>query len=783
MRKGQVSEKALLAREGQLEFLMDLYERNVPLSDEDIDLLVRHNKIKPQLNEVKKKKSIDRNPAAVNHKSDLQNKADNFVDVVEDIDDILEIDHSKRHVILSSETYDKLSESALFTYNGGKQIFKEDWMPKDRIYHEKDFVNWVNSMNRRGFQNMIRYKKFAMYCQQANDWLNDTTSISDFDSLDEKREYAINEFERCKENTLYFMDKYIQLKEGDMTGGSRKYISKPVHKVIAYLFDCGYSFMMGKPRQIAATSTIGAIATAKLIMNRNYFIKFITMDKESGLEIFEDKVKFAFSELPDWMQPAVSNDRDNLFRLSRKISGAKGKKGGVNSKFQVVAPSASAINGGSPQLVMVDEAGYISILSRMIKEARPTMFVMNDKTGKLEMKRQIVIWGTGGEMDKGGKAYETEFYNTLKQWESGIFVSGIVPIFFDWTTRPGITKDFYDQEKLVYTVDGPDKEEKMIQFRQTYPSIIEDMFLTSQKLLVSIDWINRNKERIQKAEYKYRPVKGYFEPIYDENFPADENSDVPYKIIGATFVPLDDFTDDMSRASVELILHPKKGWKNRYYQGTDPVSTDNGYSNMSSVIYDARHNTIAAIVNYRDSDHRYTFLQCMLLGIYYDVEDKGGVPELIESNIGTAYIDYKQAKGYGRNLVQRLELPDHLQGGNAVIGIDNRGNRNRFIINKLYEVLESYGDRFYFTTPFDQLRTFVCKITPSGNETWGVSDTRKFHDDVLFGLVFSYICALSYSHREPFDAKKEGSAFKTKYVNVRDKDGMLRRVPKRIKVQ
>jgi hypothetical protein len=780
MKKGQVSDKALLAREGQLEFLLDLYERDVPLPDEDVQLLLRHGYIKPKLAERPTEGITDRNPVSVGTKSYTQQKADQYVDVIEGGELPIEIDHDKRHIILDNETYDKLSETSLFSYEGGKDITKADWAPADKIYHTKDFVNWINSIN-NGFQTMVRYKPFAMYCQQADDWLNDGVSLASFDTYSEKEEYARSEMERCQENTLYFMDKYLQLKEGDMVGGSRKYLSKPVHKVICYLVDCGYSLMMGKPRQIAATSTLGGIATAKMILNRNFFIKFITMDKDSGIEIFEDKIKFPFGELPNWMKPEVSNDRDNLFRLS-KSTGSKGTKGGVNSKLQVVAPSASAINGGSPQLVMVDEAGYINILGRMIKEARPTMFMMNDQTGKLEMTRQIVIWGTGGEMDKGGKAYETEFYDALDHWNEGNFEHGIIPMFFDWTTRPGITKEFYEKEKRVYTVEGPDKEAKMVQFRQTYPSIIEDMFLTSQKLLVGIDWINAQQERIKNSEHKYRPVKGYFEPIYDMTQPADEHSDVPYKITGATFVALDDLKDDMNRASVEIILQPKKGWRNRYYQGTDPIMSDNGYSNMASVIYDARHNTIVAILNYRDPNHHYTFLQTMLLGLYYDVEQKGGVPELVESNIGTAYMDYKEAKGYGNSLVHRLELPDHMQGGGNLYGIDNRGNRNRFIITKLYEVLEAYGDRFYFNVPFRQLRTFACKISDKGNETWGVTDPRKFHDDVLFALVFSYICASSYSHREPFDASKDGRVFTTKYVNVRDGNGMLRRVPKRVRV-
>lgn len=756
-----------------------MYNSGVPMDKDQLHLLQKHNRIKPIMavkEEVKSK--VDLDGVHLSQNSELENKADKYIDIV-DVDTDLPFGNDSRHIILDNETYDKLAETSLFKYQGGREIHRDDWMPEDKIYHTKEFVNWINSIN-SGFQTMTRYKPFAMYCQQAEDWLNENINMSSFSNNDDKREYAINEIERCKQNTLYFMDKYLVLKEGDNRGGQRKYLSKPVHKVICFLVDCGYSLMMGKPRQIAATSTLGGIAVAKLILRRNFFIKFVTQDKDTGIEIFEDKIKFPFGELPDWMKPEVSNDRDNLFRLSRK-SGSKGTKTGVNSKLQVVAPSGSAINGGSPQLVMVDEAGYIGILGRMIKEARPTMFMMNDDTGKLEMTRQIIVWGTGGEMDRGGKAYETEFFDALDHWDKGHFEHGIIPLFFDWTTRPGITKSFYEKERQVYTVEGPDKEAKMVQFRQTYPSIIEDMFLTSQKLLVGIDWINAQKERIKKIEHAFRPTKGYFEPIYDESVAMDENSDVPFKIVGARFIPLDDAKDDMKMASVEILVGPKKKWRNRYYQGTDPIMSDNGYSNMASVVFDSVYNTPVAIMDYRDPNHKYTFLQCLLLSLYYDTEGGKGIKELVESNIGTAYVDYKESKGFGNSLVHRLELPDHMQGGASLIGLDNRGSRNKFIINKMYEVVTAYGDKFYFEKIFNQLRTFSCKLTDKGNETWGVTDTRVFHDDVLFGLVFSYICALSYSHRPPVNLEQEENAYRIEYKLTRDSSGNLTRRPVRTK--
>lgn len=270
------------------------------------------------------------------------------------------------------------------------------------------------------------------------------------------------------------------------------------------------------------------------------------------------------------------------------------------------------------------------------------------------------------------------------------------------------------------------------------------------------------------------------EPIYDETKPTDENSDVPYKIIGARFVPVDD-KDERDVASCWILQHPKKNWRNRYYKGTDPIMTDNGYSNMSSVIFDVYFNVPVAIMDYRDRDHKYTFLQCLLLGMYYGTEK---VPkELIESNIGQAYIDYVDNKGQYDSLVHKMEvLPETLQGGGQLIGVDNRSFRNKLIIDKMYEVVTSYGEKFYFPVIFDQLKTFVCRISDNGSDQWGVVDPRKNKDDVLFALVYAYICAESFRNfRPPVEiSKKAAESRMVHYELHRNSDGSLTRRAKAI---
>lgn len=662
--------------------------------------------------------------------------------------------------------------------DNGVDIKTSEWMPESVLEHTQEFYDFVTSMNEQGFQKKVTYEPLKLYIQQAHNWLADKKTMEDCVDREEKIAYFNQEWKRCLENSLYFVDKYLYLKETDEEDGSSiKYLAKPVHEVLLFLADCGYSMIIGKPRQIAATTTFQGWAIKKMTFVKNIFIKFVTMDVDTAEEIMEDKLKFPVSQLPKWLRPSVKGDSHEGLTFGRTIPGQKGARGGANSRFGVVAPSVSAINAGAPPIVMVDEAGYIKVLGKMIRESRPTMFRQDLKTGKLAMKRQLIIWSTGG-VDEGKnrvktKSFEEEVNHARDKWKKKEFDYGIVPIFFDWTTRPGISKKFYESEKRNYTSDGPDKEQKMNQFRLTYPSRWEDMFLTESKTLIPSSAISWHEDRIIRAGGEFDPQPGYFEPVLDMNSPTTANDDFGYKVIGAEFVPVEHGSD---RATTWIFMHPERGWKHRYYKGTDPIMSDNGYSNMASSIWDKKLNTISAIMNYRDDDYKYSYQQCFLMGLYYNPDKHhDGVPELLESNIGTSYRDYVDNKGYFHTLVYRTQLPDIFQGGGQLIGIDNRAMRNKFIINKMDEMFQMYGKNFYFLVLFAQLRTFVCVMNERGNEIWGVSDKRQYQDDTLFSSVFSYICS-TVDENPPRYFSSETEKHVERWEGVTDKYGNYKRV-------
>ncbi len=681
------------------------------------------------------------------------------------------------------ETDVKSKEELVYTVETG--IRKSDWEPKSIITHTKEFVAWINSIN-SGFRNRIMFDRFERYKSQAEEWEGNGHSIDDYQEEEERYEYMIRELERCSINSLYAANKYYYLKDEAGETGKIKYRADEHYehqRICCYLFDCGYSNIIGKPRQPGITSIYGILGMNRCLSRKNYFLKFIAENKITSEEIFEDKIKFSFSSLEGWFQPStggkpdVLNDRDNLFKIGRK--GMKGRIEGINSKIVVTPPYKTAINGGSPPLVFVDEIGSIDILTEMVNEGRPTMFRRNKATGEFEIKGQILMWGTG-TTGRGGGAFENEWKRVTGLWNEGKYEVGIVPLFFDWTTRCN-DEEYLAQKSYYYGVrardEGIDQGTSRIQFHQHYPSSPSDMFATTQKTIIDREIIDSNLKRIYEQDPINRAVHGYFKPIFDKSKPMDENSDVPYKIVGAEFEPV----DEMSELGTSLLFrYPKHGWIDRYYQGTDPIAADTGTSLMASGIWDAYYNTVSCLVNYREpSNPNASFLQCMLAGLFYGA-DGMGAPELVEKNIGLAYKNYKDRKGFLGNMMYNAELPLHLQSGpGSDVGIDNKGHRNKAIINEMYKVFTIFGEKIYIAVPFEQLKTFVCNITRSGNDSWGPVDNRYYHDDAIWAIVYSYIAASCYTSRIPKSTAEEAKAKRVVWKTDYDENYNLIRRPEK----
>ena len=642
-----------------------------------------------------------------------------------------------------------------------RQIKTEFWKPSHPEFeYPEEFINWVNSVN-KGWQHAITYEPLELYRLQAQQWLEDETTILDYYTEEDQEEWLRLEIQRCEENTLYFCNKYGWVKEDKADNGMLKYEAWEAQEVLLFLFDCGYSFMIGKARQIGFTTTMCLAGMKKVNLTKSYFIKFITHSQDKGIEIFRDKVKWTYNKLPDFLATDVKNWTDSVMSFEKKGE-RKGREEGAGQRFQVDAPSITAINGGSPSAVFVDEIGLFEIFGQMMNEARPALFKFNPETGKMTMQQQFIAWGTSGDMDKGGAVFELLFRDALSQWRERNFEHGIIPLFFNAFARRGVDKAFLEKERSTAMAlkDTKEGEAAIVQYYQAYPITIDDMFIRKAKTLVPLTKIQERLSDIYGTEdlVEY----GYFEPIMDISQPTPDLM-TPYRIIGAKFIRSE--VDHVS-TSCCIIHHPpaNETWKNRWYQGTDPINSESGHSKMSSAIWDSLTNTPSAVLFHRERKFKETYLQCMLMGLYYDQMRVGGVPELIENNIGDMYLDFQEVHGFKRKFIPNVALPEYMHTPGKWFGISNKTNTAPRIIAKLEDMIEAYGDRIDIPWFWEQLKTFVEKdlkgATGHRQSRYQAYDLRVDYDDVIFSIVFAYIAAISHARREPINIREEGGVKK-----------------------
>jgi hypothetical protein len=722
-------------------------------------------KKKPSIKSTKQKILLDKlskKISSVHAKTLFEQVADNHIEVVQG-------NFSQNpEIVVTPERKSQERDNTTRLYSGGR-ITKQDWIPyaNGNVFElEPDFVKWVDSWFPRGFSHSIANNKFFLYCQQAEDWYQAGYDISNCEDQHQQVEFVKQEKKRFEENSLYFTYKYGRLKDGSFEGGRRRIEPYEAQKLLLYLMDCGLSAIVGKMRQLGITSIIGIGAGCKTMYRSEWFTKYICEDDNKTRSVFEDKIKYPISQTPQYLVPSSFSDQERQLKFGTKE--VKGRVGGANSKIEVVPPSATAINSGSPQFVLVDEIGNIPVLTAMINENRPTMFVLNPTTQKIEQRRQLFMWGTGGEMKTD--SFESEMTAAIDNWKARNFEYGIVPVFLDAYCKPGVKGKFYESEKRnAYSKSGHNKQTTIAQFHAAYPTHIEDMFIRNVETLIPIAVCNEHLDRINQLPEIQRPIKGRFVPVFDTNSPTPE-SDLPYAVVSVYFEPMGESEDP----PITMMLEPKRNWRNRYFQGTDPINTETGHSKFASAIWDAEYDTFACQLNYRERDFQECYRQSVFMSLYYDTEGFQGCPELVESNIGQDYISYRERKKFDGNMIMNKQLNPMMHVNGARVGISNKAHTRGKIIGKMKQLYDEYGSNIYIEEGFIQMKTFVEKPTSTGGTKWVAADLKRHFDDVLFSQTYAKMAADLYKDlgRYPVDISHQSKA-KVKMKLTRDAQGNL----------
>lgn len=670
-----------------------------------------------------------------------------------------------------SAYFDKIPKEWVAKYKG-VEITRDMWRPLDPCDMDERFRAFISSHIPQ-FDQLIPYEEFYLYCEQSRRWEEDPSDYSDYTGQ-EQWDWVQRELGRIADNKLYGLNKYITIKEDGKAGGRRKYKASTPQAFLAFIVDRGNSFDLVKGRQAAITSTMLAIAALEAVVRQSYKGVFVTHDKGgTGKTLFEDKFKNTWQHLPNW----ITKEADKSGNWSREQvvidfdpgEGKMDRKKDASYFDLKGSEDTQAINGLTPSQIYFDETQQIWTYQTIKAEADPTMYQFDEVEGTFRMVRQIFAWGTGSSNTSGKGAFEADFRGILDAWNSGADTYGWIPLFFNWTCRPGINRAFYEMQKQKYLrgqteeTKGLSMTERLSLFKAHYPSTPDDAFLTSHRTMVPPEVIVKQMERIAKECHMkgMAPETGRFVPVFDTNVTIPPGGWFEHPVKDVIWEPMPDDPD----APIRMMFPPERGWTGRYYQGTDPIENDGGLSRFASAIWDCAGRwedtpdgrilieTLACTLNARTPYPEELFVQCILMGMYYRNHGQRACHELVEINAGKKYVDFKKGPCFnlGQSLVIRGVLPLNYKGGTHTYGIDLKGGKNgrkSQLYHDTIAMIREHGHNIWHYDFWVQVKNISVEEKEDSSYEWSCK-IKGANDDLVFAVSYSNLCAKTMGHGHP----------------------------------
>ncbi len=238
------------------------------------------------------------------------------------------------------------------------------------------------------------------------------------------------EFTLCKINAAYFINRW---------GWTYPAKGGPIPlKLFDFQIEALESFQKNgkiifrKSRQVGASVISGSYALWRANFYKGEMIKIISLTQNDAIEFKEKTIDLTYENIPAWFRSSSEADSRTRLRLVNK------------SQIQVLAKSKNAGRGGTPSLVIIDEAAFNEWMSDIWKSIEPSL----DKGGDC-----IVISTTNGV----GNWYHTT-YTKAEAGENEFY-----PIFIPWWRYPNRSNPWREdilQGKIENKEEFIKKEEK-----------------------------------------------------------------------------------------------------------------------------------------------------------------------------------------------------------------------------------------------------------------------------------------------------------------------------------
>ena len=219
-------------------------------------------------------------------------------------------------------------------------------------------------------------------------------------------EAEVKEFIKCEKNPAYFIENYVNIVSIDE--GLIPFKLYDFQKEMVGTFHSNRFTICKLPRQSGKSTTIISYLIHYVIFNEAVNVAILANKAATARDLL-GRFQLAYEHLPEWMQQGVMNWNKGSLELEN------------GSKIIAASTSASAVRGGSYNIIFLDEFAFIpsNIAEQFFSSVYPT--ITAGQTSK------VIIVSTPHGMNM--------FY---KMWMDAVNEkSEFVPIEVHWTEVPG----------------------------------------------------------------------------------------------------------------------------------------------------------------------------------------------------------------------------------------------------------------------------------------------------------------------------------------------------------
>ena len=261
----------------------------------------------------------------------------------------------------------------------------------------------------------------------------------------EYTEDQVTEFLKCSDDPIYFIQKYVKIVSIDE--GLVPFDLYPFQKDIVGTFHKNRFTICKLPRQSGKSTTILSYLIHYVIFNPTVNVAILA-NKASTARDLLSRLQLAYEHLPQWLQMGVMNWNKGSLELEN------------GSKILAASTSASAVRGGSYNIIFLDEFAFVpsNIAEQFFSSVYPT--ISSGQTSKV----MIVSTPRGMNM----------FY---KMWvDAENKRNEFVPIEVHWSEVPGRDDAWKEQ-----TIKNTSEQQFLQEFECSFLGSV-DTLISPQKI-------------------------------------------------------------------------------------------------------------------------------------------------------------------------------------------------------------------------------------------------------------------------------------------------------------